>query len=294
MKFNDYTDSYGWDNRDGILKENGINNITDLNNYFAKVIRESGGVMGAEYGDIVRYLLVSRELDWVEEKRPYYDVYPSMIPILEGLKLDFSLKDISLPMGFKQLLVRFPEGHDVQCIFFNLEKHEGEYRCLMNAYFLNEEGNEENRVDEDRVTITTMWKDDATGQSALDYLKGCDPTMSEYKINQMARFFAIFIGICLIGNDPEIVERQVLSKDLAKLNDENRDRLAEKAKKRGKFGFSFGAQLEKIPHLRRPHPCWVAYGPGRKYRKLKLRKGSIVHRDKIEKMPTGHLDNLKS
>jgi hypothetical protein len=90
-----------------------------------------------------------------------------------------------------------------------------------------------------------MWEDDATGQSALDYLKGCDPDMSEYKINQMTRFFVIFIGICLIGNDPEIVERQVLSKDLIKLKDDNHERLAEKAKKRGKFGFSFGAMLEK-------------------------------------------------
>jgi len=286
VKFNDYTDSYAWDNRSNDFKSHGINNIRDLNNLFAGVIRKSGGVMDADYGDIVRYLLVSREMDWIEEKRPYYDVYPSMIPILEGLRLDFSLKDISLPMGFEQLLVRFPENHDVQYIFFSLEKHEGQYRCLMNAHFLSKESE-----DEDRVTITTMWEDDATGQSALDYLKGCDPDMSEYKINQMTRFFVIFIGICLIGNDPEIVERQVLSKDLIKLNDDNHERLAEKAKKRGKFGFSFGAMLEKIPHLRRPHPCWVACGPGRKYRKLKLRKGSIVHRDKIEKMPTGLLDS---
>ena len=286
MKFNDYTDSYVWDNRDGMLKAHGINNITDLNNYFAGVIRKTGGVMGSDYGDIVRYLLISREMDWIEAKRPYYDVYPSMIPILEGLKLDFSLKDVTLPMGFRELLVRFPVGHDVQCIFFSLEKVEGEYRCLMNSYFMSEESN-----DEDRVTITTMWQDDATGQSAVDYLKGCDSGMSDYKLNQMTRFFKIFIGICLIGNDPEIVERQVLSKDLIKLTDENYERLADKAKKRGKFGFSFGAQLEKIPHLRRPHPCWVPYGPGRKYRKLKLRKGSIVHREKIEKMPTGHLDN---
>ena len=48
--------------------------------------------------------------------------------------------------------------------------------------------------------------------------------------------------------------------------------------------------IEKIPHIRRPHLCWVPYGPGRKKRKLILRKGSIVHRDVVEKMPTGELD----
>jgi hypothetical protein len=68
VKFNDYTDSYAWDNRSNDFKSHGINNIRDLNNLFAGVIRKSGGVMDADYGDIVRYLLVSREMDWIEEK----------------------------------------------------------------------------------------------------------------------------------------------------------------------------------------------------------------------------------
>ena len=69
MKFSDYTDSYVWDNREGDLEKCGIQNITNFNNYLAKVIRESNRFEDVRHGDIVRYLLVSKELDWIKEKR---------------------------------------------------------------------------------------------------------------------------------------------------------------------------------------------------------------------------------
>ena len=93
-------------------------------------------------------------------------------------------------------------------------------------------------------------------------------------------------------HDPELIIPDVLNKDRDKFlnaNDELRLKLIDRAKRRGKFGFTLGRDLEKIPHVRRPHPALVWTGVGRKIPKIIMRAGSIVHREKIEKVPTGYL-----
>jgi hypothetical protein len=77
-------------------------------------------------------------------------------------------------------------------------------------------------------------------------------------------------------------------KDEHKLNDATLSKLVEKAKRRGKFGFSLGKNIEVVPHIRRPHPALVWTGVGRSIPKIIMRAGSVVHRDKISQIPTGY------
>ncbi len=68
------------------------------------------------------------------------------------------------------------------------------------------------------------------------------------------------------------------------------NRLAEaldKAHRRGKVGWDVGRQVEVMPHYRRPHLMLAWTGPGRAVPKIVPRRGSIVHRSAVEKVPSG-------
>ena len=84
---------------------------------------------------------------------------------------------------------------------------------------------------------------------------------------------------------------EVLSKDEHRVNDDNVDSLVERARRRGKIGWTLGKSIEVIPHYRRPHPALVWTGTGRKIPKIVMRSGSLVHREAVVAVPTGYGDD---
>lgn len=98
----------------------------------------------------------------------------------------------------------------------------------------------------------------------------------------------------LIGDDPDLIQPDVLSKDRIRWkagDEELKRRLEDKARRRGKNGFMIGSLLDSAgvsPHIRKPHLSLYWTGKGRKTPKILMRKGSVVHREKIEKIPTGY------
>jgi len=62
-----------------------------------------------------------------------------------------------------------------------------------------------------------------------------------------------------------------------------------KAHRRGKVGWNVGRHVEVIPHYRRPHLMLAWTGPGRSVPKIVPRRGSVVHRSIVEKVPTGFM-----
>ena len=98
---------------------------------------------------------------------------------------------------------------------------------------------------------------------------------------------AIHRSGCLLEDDPEIVNPEVLADDRAKYEASGDQKYVEKARRRGKFGWDVGRHIEVIPHYRRPHLMLAWTGAGRSVPKIVPRKGSIVHRNVVEKLPTG-------
>jgi hypothetical protein len=317
MRFCDYQSVYVRDNELELglgdvgsrktLKELGINNVREYAIALDDFVRD--GMSKDDDIDIsyrVRATLAASEASWIIGKQPYYDVYPSVIPVLENLKLDFPLDNIRLPMGLKRLLLRFPVGSYFQCIFLSMEDRgvfgdrgmASDHRLMINC-MIDDKGVDTNQ---DRLTITTYWNAGDTGQDVFDRMaknsRECnddhswsdssDEQFTRAGLDEIRKAFVIAMGICLIGDDPSLLEPQVLRKDEGKTGD--REALVERARRKGRFGFSLGEALEKIPHLRRPHMAWVAYGPKHSLRRFQLRKHSIVHRDKIESLPTGFLE----
>ena len=94
-------------------------------------------------------------------------------------------------------------------------------------------------------------------------------------------------SLCLLENDPEVIFPDVLADDRAKFEQTGDQKYVEKAKRRGKFGWEVGRHIEVIPHYRRPHMALVWTGRGRAMPRIVPRRGSVVHREVVGKVPSG-------
>jgi hypothetical protein len=94
-------------------------------------------------------------------------------------------------------------------------------------------------------------------------------------------------SLCLLENDRSVIEPDVLSKDRDKFEASGDDRCVDKAHRRGKIGWNVGRHIEVAPHYRRPHMALVWTGRGRTVPRVVSRRGSVVHRELVEKVPSG-------
>lgn len=79
----------------------------------------------------------------------------------------------------------------------------------------------------------------------------------------------------------------VLADDRAKFDDSGDQKYVEKARRRAKIGWDMGRRIEVIPHYRRPHLTLAWTGAGRSVPKIVPRRGSVVHREVVERVPSG-------
>jgi hypothetical protein len=94
-------------------------------------------------------------------------------------------------------------------------------------------------------------------------------------------------SLCLLENDPSVISPDVLADDRDKYEAGGDERYVSKAHRRGKVGWNVGHRLEVVPHYRRPHMALVWTGHGRAVPKIVARRGSVVHREVVERVPNG-------
>ncbi len=85
----------------------------------------------------------------------------------------------------------------------------------------------------------------------------------------------------------EVGSPDVLADDRAKYEASGDHKYVDKAHRRGKVGWDVGKHIEVIPHYRRPHMALVWTGRGRAVPRVVPRRGSVVHREAVEKVPMG-------
>lgn len=234
---------------------------------------------------------------WEVDRRPYYRIYPSLISMLTRLNLEKVRGcDISLPRGLRCLSVQFPLGHElhdeVRTMWIDhvdLDPAHGTTRGISIGL---DHGEEQNSVPVYLIRCFPLKETESIEESldalpvsaSLEYGKQLDDAI----IRDAVR---IACTVCLIGDDPELVRPEVLSKDEHRVNEDNVDSLVERARRRGKIGWTLGKSIEVIPHYRRPHPALVWTGTGRKIPKIVMRSGSLVHREAVVAVPTGYGDD---
>jgi len=268
--------------------------------YYSKALAASYGT-----GQVITISQLEAERAWGKAKKPYYNIYPSILPMLTKLNLDIRSSLISLPMD--TLCIRLPKSLTTKTLSFSFQGEQyavrsilvskanvlrergltlwidiGEVSRLPNPYggtfeipfltYRNFRCAEGNTVEEDLQVLPVE------EESRIGVLI---PTEIEHNCVRLC------CSLCLMQHDPDIVSPDVLSKDLTKYEETLDPKYIEKAHRRGKVGWRVGASIETIPHVRRPHPAIVWTGKGRKIPRIVLRKGSIVHRSVVEKLPTG-------
>jgi hypothetical protein len=236
------------------------------------------------------------ERDWEKARRPYYNVWPSIVPMLTRLNLDLDSGLIKLPMP--ALCVRFLK--EKNSLTFDWKGKETPIHCMLIGDMNQGKGisilidvGEVMGDGELGVPIYTYRnfrrESGLTVEAAI--LELGPNTMAELGvqipedlINDCVR---LCCSLCLLEDDSSVIEPDVLSKDRSKFEQTGDKKFVAKAHRRGKVGWNVGRQVEVAPHYRRPHLTLVWTGAGRAVPRVVPRRGSVVHRAKVEIVPSG-------
>lgn len=228
---------------------------------------------------------------WCKDHRPYYSVYPSIIPILTRINLDLPASQIIPPL--RNLLIRLPVENNpldpvrtILISLFKVQDYDGISRLNLNVDYGTGCGNSYMMLDEQKISnVVKEWEEaDRRGEALLNVT------------TKTADILKLVSTLCLLENDPTIIEPDVLDKDRGRyeFGDEEIKRfIAERARRRGKIGWEVGGYMERgeagnIPHYRRPHLQIYHTGKGRTIPRLVNVRGCIVHREIVAKIPTGY------
>lgn len=338
MKFCTYLTHHEWAKRQGT--DLNLEQFTDLN---IRTVIKMAKDMGMD--DPFTPLLLKTEQEWVEDRRPYYNIYPSIIPTLTKLKLDIDSSHVRLPLT--NLMLRFPEESDHPLKFQWGNK---EYRirtALCNSGFVKDsipvdgksglfQTNEDSFAESnkavhsqvpDRSQITSDTKDipcicfwidiheamegELFGLHRMLYkhivvqegrtiewsLLNCPPHPSSDVGVQFPDWFItdltrLVCTICLLADNPEIVQPDVLNCDATKFEATQDPKYITKAHNRGKVGWTVGKDIDltKSPHYR--NSCLAALywtGKGKLIPRIRFRAGCLVNRKLVNTIPTGYL-----
>lgn len=263
---------------------------------------------------------------WHTLSRPYYDVYPSVFNAFTKTNFDkVAVSSIQLPLP--ALLLRCPRnnqltmyGHELRALLvcdnlameahasamgFDITTKQENPRHLLIVPDIGEPL----RVREDRRTLPiqlmrfvldtteTIESQLATlispERRAEDISRFGDAAKDDAAIAG-AKILRLILTLCLLGNNPDLIEPLVLNADAAKFATTQDPALIEKALAKGKRGWAIGRHIETAAGFRRPHFGIRWTGVGRVTPKLVPIKGCIVRRKAITDIPTGYLDEVQA
>ncbi len=236
------------------------------------------------------------EQGWEKNRRPYYNLWPSIVPMLTRLGLDLDSDLIRLPLP--ALCIRFPKDPVKNPLKFDWKGEEVPVRCIMMGD-MNEGKGISVLIDvgelmgEIGVPIYTyrnfprkpgLTVHESLASLGRNVFADIGVQVPNSLVNDCVR---LCCSLCLLENDPSIISPDVLADDRAKYEASGDQKYVDKAHRRGKVGWDVGKHIEVIPHYRRPHMALVWTGRGRAVPKIVPRKGSVVHREAVEKLPSG-------
>jgi hypothetical protein len=250
----------------------------------------------ASQGDPVQsYIQLCDERIWEQQRKPYYRVWPGIVPMLTRLNLAFNSSLIRLPLP--ALCVRFPKiGNPLR---FKHDEKEIDIRCMLMCEIKEGELlsiliDVGERHCDNGVELPVYTYRNFRRQDGLDVEQSLrESGNNEYSdagiiipADVISDCVRICCTLCLLEQDPSLIEPDVLSRDRLKFEETAAAKFVAKAHRRGKIGWNVGRRIEVIPHYRRPHLALVWTGQGRSVPKIVARRGSIVHRRQVEQVPT--------
>lgn len=232
---------------------------------------------------------------WIENVRPYYKVFPAIIPSL--MKIPLSIRVDDLQKRNRVFLVRFQDPSpivlgkwsltSVLCAFTD-DTEDSVRRIMVIGRCISSE------IGGELSYGPSAW--DAGGVTLEERLATIPPEVrlsSEItpEENQLIKEACFRIAFCvnLLDDNPSSVVPEVLAADREKYEATHDQKYIDKARRRGVVGWSIGADYEVCPHYRRPHFALRYTGKGGTIPRIVPVKGAVVHRSKLTDVPTGHI-----
>lgn len=264
MKFHEYADS-----------------LETMRNLLPGLTRDRMYSMCEGMMDPIAVAHLQWERTWVSQKRPFYRVWPKILPML--LKLSLSMipsSSVRLPEGIDSLLVQLPHGNDIThtILVGHVQTSKGPGVMI---------GSQDGKLS-GGVPLIDMWlfqNDDTPISEVVANLKQAAPLQASEEVRD--KVLSLVTTLCLLEDNPDLISPVLLASDAGK---PVTDQLISKARRRGRVGWDVGSSIEVAPHFRRPHPAIMWTGAGRTTPKVVLRSGSVVHRNKVTNIPEGYLD----
>lgn len=241
------------------------------------------------------------EACWVDDGRPYYDLYPSVAEAFSKIDLT-KVPCENLRMPLPELLIRMPVGHEfwlsARTKFRSVLVREGKVSSFCSikgakrGWSLSLDVGENIDVHGTQVpmhTITGVVMEDG-GNIEQSLARGRkenhDSTCDDEAVTTI---YKIIATLCLLKNDPDLIEPEPLEADREKWERDHSPALIEKAERRGKRAWSVGKHIEVAPGFRRPHFAVRWCGKGRHDPRVRPIKGCLVRRREITEVPTDWL-----
>ena len=260
-------------------------------------------IIGKQYSTI-EYNRLEMERGWVINKRPYYCVWPTIIPCLIKLSLDFDSGYIKTPM--EVLNIRLPKKNNPMTFEFEGQEYQIKTIMLAEAVIRDERGLSTwidiGEMESPHVPIpvyTFRNIQTKTGLTLEDSLKNLpvhfSANMGIIIPNKMVEdCIRLACTLCLLDQDASIIEPDVLAADRDKFEKTGDQKFVDKAKRRGKLGWHVGRNVEVSPHIRGPSPAALYWtGKGKTVPKIRFRAGCVVHRKVISNIPTGFMGDIE-
>jgi len=296
-----------WQYRTSRILLNSVSPIKkNADEFYPESIRSS-----VAFNDRATYKQQTIERAWEADKCPYYRVYPSIIPMLLKLNLEVDTGLIRIPQGLRVFAIHFPKiDHKLSFDFDG--RHYNVRSILCGPVTLSSKGEiydgisiwvdfgetygisdpSSNAIIKDVIIpsyINIPVKKGLTVEAASDMLQhdpssACGVVMPE---NIYTGIIRLVCTICLLENDPTVIEPDVLDKDRMKYELCPDQKLVDRAIRRGKYGWNIGRKIEIMPHVRGDSPFALYWtGKGRTIPIIRHRKGCIVHRELVSKVST--------
>lgn len=276
----------------------------------------------------IRYIINTiAELDWFDNNRPFYNVYPIVEKLVRNTTLDIPITQLKFsesvmcfrfpkgqePLGIKTALLQLnfdtPNAH-----FFDTHLEPitgttvadrllaaGNYEVVgaIDRFIVQMPKNLDDKISVELSAEETLHAFARGAARAAGHSERvADQVSEDLPMYQQRLYFllrlAVLVSLVEAGND--LITPAVLASEQEKYDTETSEAAklwleARAAKIQGR-GFDFGkklqAQSDLSPHWRNPHMALYWTGAGRTEPKLKLRAGSVVIPKHLSQVPTGY------
>lgn len=226
------------------------------------------------------------ERTWLADGMPYYNVWPKVVEPLSRIDLS-SVMGGSFHQPLEALCIRFAKGYEMPGFDDN---HPLQYAIFHRGV--------PSRSDIPEVAMN-LYSDCHESNGVMEFFH--DRSVEDSVVRGQAlpcslhKLLRLYVSVCLIaaGKDEQIITPDVLSKDRSRFDESRDTAIVERAVRRGKIGWDIGREIHCSPHWRRPHAALYHVGKGRTEHRIVFRKGALVKRDDITKVPTGYLADEK-